>query len=47
MAGHLNPRIAAEHSANDGVHLTVDDLLRAAEATKDLDDLTVTEAGWR
>jgi hypothetical protein len=44
----LRRRLEAERStAATGRQLTVDDLRRAAEAAKDLDDPQVMEAAWR
>ena len=45
---YLRRRFEAERSRSAAQHqLTVDDLRRAAEAAKDLDDPQVTEAAWR
>jgi hypothetical protein len=44
----LRRRLEAERStAATGGQLTVEDLRRAAEAAKDLDDPQVMEAAWR
>jgi hypothetical protein len=45
---YLRRRFEAERSRSAaGQQLTVDDLRRAAEAAKDLDDPQVMEAAWR
>lgn len=45
---YLRRRFEAERSRSAaGQQLTVDDLQRAAEAAKDLDDPEVMEAAWR
>lgn len=45
---YLRRRFEAERSRSaPGHQLTVDDLRRAAEAARDLDDRQVMEAAWR
>jgi hypothetical protein len=46
---YLRRRFESERSntASGGHHLTIEDLRRAAEAAKDLDDPQVMEEAWR
>jgi hypothetical protein len=46
---YLRRRFESERSATaaGGGHLTIEDLRRAAEAARDLDDPQVMEAAWR
>jgi hypothetical protein len=45
---YLRRRFEAERSSSaTTAHLTIDDLRRAAEAAKDLNDPEVMEAAWR
>ncbi len=44
---HLRRKFESERSNTAAGHLTIEDLRRAAEAAKDLDDPQVMEAAWR
>ncbi|BBZ49356.1 hypothetical protein H7H82_08160 [Mycobacterium heidelbergense] len=44
---YLRRRFESERSAGPDSKLTVEDLRRAAEAAKDLDDGQVMESAWR
>jgi hypothetical protein len=44
---YLRRRFESERSAATSGQLTIEDLRRAAEAAKDLDDPQVMEAAWR